>query len=309
VKLRISGHWSLPRACSADRASRNDEHILCPITSEITLTPGGRRVDVHTSIENMVKDHRIRATFPVLYTVEGVAAEGTFEVRTRPTVAPRPDDVSEWSEEPVNCFPQKRFVDISDGVTGLAILNRGLPEYEVVQNDAGQQAIAVTLLRCVDWLSRGDLATRRGHAGPMFYTPEGQCLGHHEFDYALVMHSGAWEAEEALVLREAQAFNTPIRAVATDQHAGNLPSTTAMIEVEPRSLVVSAIKRSGEDVIVRIYNPLPHAVEASLRPGFACEKAFAANLLEEPGQQVFWNGWEPLHVGLRSGEIATILFI
>jgi mannosylglycerate hydrolase len=309
VKLRISGHWSLPKACSADRASRSDERLLCPITSEITLSPGMRRVDVHTSIENMVKDHRIRATFPVLYTVESVAAEGTFEVRTRPTVAPRPDDISEWAEEPVNCFPQKRFVDISDGVAGLAILNRGLPEYEVIQNDAGQQAIAVTLLRCVDWLSRGDLATRRGHAGPMLYTPEGQCLGHHEFDYALVMHSGAWEAQEALVLREAQAFNTPIRAVATDQHAGKLPSTTAMIEVEPRSLVVSAIKRSGEGVIVRIYNPLPHAVEASLRPGFACEKVFAANLLEEPGQQLFWNGLEPLHVGLRSGEIATILFI
>jgi hypothetical protein len=73
--------------------------------------------------------------------------------------------------------------------------------------------------------------------------------------------------------------------------------------------VVSAIKRSGEGVIARIYNPLPHAVEASLRPGFACEKAFAANLLEEPQRQLFWNGWEPLHIGLRSGEIATVLFI
>ncbi len=309
VTLRISGQWSLPRAAAADRAARSDEHILCPFTSEISLSPGTRRIDIHTNIENLVKDHRIRATFPVLYKVESVAAEGTFEVRTRPIAAPRPQNVADWSEEPVNCFPQKRFVDIGDGKTGLAVLNRGLPEYEVIQDNEGRQAIAVTLLRCVGWLSRGDLTTRSGHAGPMLETPEGQCLGHAEFDYALVMHSGDWEAEEALVLREAQAFNTPVRAMATGQHEGTLPSLTSLIEVEPRSLVVSAIKRSGEGMVARIYNPLPHAVEASLRPGFACEKAFAANLLEEPQRQLFLNAWEPLHIGLRSGEIATILFI
>ncbi len=311
AQIRVYGQWLLPNATSPDRAARSEERTLCPITSDITLTPGVQRVDIHTSIENLVKDHRTRVVFPVLYTVESVAAEGTFEVRSRPIVAPRPEDVADWAEEPVNCFPQKRFVDISDGKTGLAVLNRGLPEYEVTVNNVGEQAIAVTLLRCVEWLSRGDLATRRGHAGPMLFTPEGQCLGHHEFDYALVMHSGGWEADEALVLREAQAFNTPVRAVVTGQHAGTLPSLTRMMEVEPRSVVVSAIKRDnhGEGILARIYNPLPHAVEASLRPGFACEKAFAMNLLEQPQEQLFWSGGEPLHVGLRSGEITTILFV
>jgi alpha-mannosidase len=86
---------------------------------------------------------------------------------------------------------------------------------------------------------------------------------------------------------------------------------TGMMEVEPRSTVLSAVKRSnnGEGIIARIYNPLPHAVEASLRPGFVCEKAFVANLLEEAQEQLFWNGGEPLHIGLRSDEIATILFL
>ncbi|HBE28879.1 MAG TPA: hypothetical protein DDW25_08325, partial [Ktedonobacter sp.] len=111
-----------------------------------------------------------------------------FEVRTRPVAAPRPKDVSDWAEEPVNAFPQKRFVDISNGTIGLGVLNRGLPEYEILQDgpgiESGQAAVALTLLRCVEWLSRGDLSTRRGHAGPMEYTPEGQCLGHQEFDYA-----------------------------------------------------------------------------------------------------------------------------
>jgi alpha-mannosidase len=316
--LRISGRWSLPHACSSTRDERSARTTSCPIVSEVSLTPGVRRIDIHTSVENTVKDHRLRVTFPVSYAVESAAAEGTFEVRSRPIAAPRPADVAEWLEEPVNTFPQKRFVDASNGVVGLGVLNRGLPEYEIVQDESGQMAVAVTLLRCVEWLSRGDLSTRRGHAGPMEFTPEAQCPGRHEFDYALVPHSGDWEAEEALVLREAQAFNTPVRVLVSEQHEGQLPSQAPLVEVEPRTLVVSAIKQSetGQGVIVRVYNPLSRAVEASLRPGFACTKAFVTNLQEEQQEQLFWSGEEgagyllevPLHVGLRAGEIMTILF-
>ncbi len=315
--LRIRGRWVLPTSCSPGRNERSSRTSVCMITSEVSLVPGLRRIDIHTSVENMVKDHRLRAIFPLPYSIENAAAEGTFEVRSRPLAAPHPADVAEWAEAPVNTFPQKRFVDVSNGVHGLGILNRGLPEYEVLQGGPGI-SVALTLLRCVEWLSRDDLSTRRGHAGPMEHTPEAQCLGHHEFDYALVPHSGDWEAEEALVLREAHAFNTPIRAVVTEQHAGQLPAQAALLEVEPRELVVSAIKRSnsGEGLIVRIYNPLSRAVEASLRPVVVASKAFVTNLQEEPQEQLLWSGeqstgppqGEHIHVGLRAGEIVTILF-
>ena len=344
--LRVTGSWSLPNACEDNRSERDSRTTICQITSEITLIPGVRRIDIHTRVENKVKDHRLRVIFPLSYTVESVAAEGTFEVRMRPVAAPRPADVTDWLEEPVNTFPQKRFVDISNGSIGLGILNRGLPEYEILQEGLGiapgQMGAAVTLLRCVEWLSRGDLSTRRGHAGPMEYTPEAQCLGNQEFDYALVPHSGDWEAGEALVLREAQAFNTPVRAAvlstvvtlpgaqvdrAEEQKEGQtvgtvgappagtlaLPSRAMLIEVEPRELVVSAIKRSnsGDGLVVRVYNPLAHAVEAALRPGVAATRAFVANLQEEPQEQLLWSGEEdgPLHVGIRAGGITTILFL
>lgn len=310
--LRVSGSWSLPSACSSDRTGRSADTTIYPIVSEISLIPGVRRIDIHTSMENTVKDHRLRVTFPVSYTVESAAAEGTFEVRSRPAAAPRPANVNEWLEEPVNTFPQKRFVDVSNGTIGLGVLNRGLPEYEIVREESGQMAVAVTLLRCVEWLSRGDLSTRRGHAGPMEFTPEAQCLGHREFDYALVPHSGDWEADEALVLREAQAFNTPVRVLVSEQHEGKLPSRATLVEIEPRTLVLSTIKQSetGQGVIVRVYNPLSHAVEASLRPGFACTKAFVTNLQEQQQERLFWGGEEgqPLYIGLRGGEIKTILF-
>ncbi len=325
--LRISGRWSLPSSCAASRTERSEHSTICQVTSEVTLTPGVRRIAIHTSIDNRVKDHRLRVLFPVPYTAEHVAAEGTFEVCVRPVAAPRPAGVENWAEEPVSTFPQKRFVDISNGEIGLGLLNRGLPEYEIVGEGPavmpGQMAIALTLLRCVEWLSRGDLATRRGHAGPMINTPEGQCLGHQEFNYALVPHSGDWTAEEALVLREARAFNTPVRSLVlpavsagdgpSGQQAASLSSRMQLLEVEPRELVVSAIKHSntGKGMLVRVYNPLTHAVEAALRPGLVFSQAFVANLQEEHQEQLLWSGegGSTLHVNMRAGAITTIVFL
>ena len=171
----------------------------------------------------------------------------------RPVAQAVAEDVAEWIETPVNVFPQKRFVDVSNGTIGLAVLNRGLPEYEVVQEGPGitgknAMAIAITLLRCVEWLSRGDLPTRRGHAGPMEYTPEAQCLGQHEFDYALIPHSGTWQAEEALVLREAQAFNIPIhtRAIVTETTQVHCQHRQLLSKSSRAQLVVSAVKCSND---------------------------------------------------------------
>lgn len=334
--LRISGRWQLPAACNQSRSGRSDELVSCAITSEVSLIPGARRIDMQTSIDNAAKDHRLRVLFPVPFSVEQVAAEGAFEVCNRPVAATRPQDGTNWAESPVNSFPQKRFVDISNGERGLAVLNRGLPEYEVLQDvagvPAGGMAVALTLLRCVEWLSRGDLTTRRGHAGPMEHTPEAQCLGQHVFNYALVPHIGDWQADDALVLREAQAFNTGVRALTVSLHDGQQPATARLVSVEPTTLVVSAIKRSndGQGLIVRLYNPLAKVVEASIQPGplagananitetggypgrgLAFTRAFVANLHEERQQPLPWHGagaGETLHLSIRPGEIKTLLF-
>ena len=322
--LRISSRWALPSACTAHRTERSSRLTVCPIVSEVSLVLGLKRIDIHTSIENRARDHRLRVTFPVSYIVEHVTAEGTFEVRKRPMIQPRPLNITEWAEEPVNVFPQKRFVDLSNGEIGLGVLNRGLPECEIVQSGPGidgtnaQAAVALTLLRCTEWLSRGDLSTRHGHAGPMENTPEAQSLGRQEFDYALIPHRGTWEAEEALVLREAQAFNTPVttRVVVAEQHEGSLASSATLVEIEPRELVVSAIKRSndGRGLVVRVYNPLDREIEATICPGVAFTRVHMANLLEEHQEPAEASSIleveDPRSVRLRicGGRITTLVF-
>ncbi|HCI79003.1 MAG TPA: hypothetical protein DHW02_04870, partial [Ktedonobacter sp.] len=320
--LRISGRWSLPTSCTSNRAERSSRTTICPISSEVTLNAHSRRIHIHTSVENRARDHRLRVLFPVSYQVEQVAVEETFGVQMRPIAHARPANVAEWIEEPVNVLPQKRFVDIGDGQTALAILNRGLPECEILQGngtngvESGTLAVAVTLLRCVEWLSRGDLSTRRGHAGPPEQTPEAQCQGHSEFDYALVPHNGTWETNDSVVLREAQVFNIPAitRVIGTESQGKTvqqLPAQSSFVEVEPAGVVISSIKRSndGSGLLVRVYNPSSEAVNVRIRLHDAFNQAYKTNLLEERQDEIASPDTKSIAVSLQTGEIATFLFV
>jgi len=313
--LRVTRVYDLPASCDASRVARSGASVGCTITSEVTLAAASRRVDIRTTVDNTARDHRLRVLFPVPFIAETADAEGTFEVTRRPAQPPQADadGWTHWAEAPVGAHPQKRFVDAADGTRGLAVLNRGLAEYEMVSDHEGS-AIALTLLRCVEWLSRDDLATRRGHAGPMLPTPEAQGVGTHVFEYALVPHTGEWHAEDALVLWEAQAFEAPLRALATDQHAGQLPSAWSFVRLSPADVALSAVKRAerGDGIIVRIYNTRDAVQTASLTLGVPFRAVEVADLDEVPlAEQITA---ERLHVAadtltcaLRPGEILTLL--
>jgi alpha-mannosidase len=174
-------------------------------------------------------------------------------------------------------FPQRRFVEVNDGTYGLMVASDGLPEYEVMRDDRGCTT-AVTLLRCVGWLSRGDLLTRAANAGPTTATPGAQCPGRHRFRYSIIPHQGTWE--DAFLL--AHEFVTPMRAVLL---WGGPPSEGAhsLVRVKPAEVVVSAVKQpeEGEGFIVRVYNPLSQAVTLQLDVGLPFEDATLVNLREQ----------------------------
>ncbi len=113
--------------------------------------------------------------------------------------------------------------------SGLMLANRGLPEVEVLKNPLGNAEIALTLLRCVGWLSRDDFSTRKGHAGPFLETPGAQMPGKWAFDYSIIPHSGNWQS----AFWQAYAFETPLRAVTTGLHAGGLPPAGSFVETSP----------------------------------------------------------------------------
>lgn len=276
VTLRVDLNLQVPRGLSADRASRSNEAVVLPVTAGVTLYPGVPRIDIRTEVDNQAKDHRLRVHFPTGIDVDHSRAEGHFAVERRPVDTV--DYSDEWVETPMSTYPQKGFVDISDETHGLMVANRGLPEYEALRSDRGV-TIALTLLRSTGWLSRDDLRSRRGPAGPVIPAPGGQSLGKHVFDYSLIPHSSGWQHASSI----ARQFGVPMRAQPTRNHIGHLPVRHSFVRVEPDSIVMSSVKLadSGDAVIVRFYNPTHRPVEAKVYLHRRFKTIHLANLREE----------------------------
>jgi len=273
----IEGELLIPMAACDNRRRRTEETVRCGISETITLK--GRRVEIRLTIDNRAKDHRLRALFPTgLQAVESRAA-GQFDVVARPIGTL---ETGKWFEQPLPTHPQENFVDISDGSHGLALFSRGLVEYEVIE-DPQIGTLALTLMRCVEGITRGGLRTTdRNQGDPIWcYSPEGQCLGSRTFEYAVCPHEGDWLAGD--VLQEAEAYRLPCRGVQLARNdGGQLGAAESFLSVEPDFLELRTLKRSEDtaSVVVRLVNPTDASGEARLLFRGGARKAARADLAE-----------------------------
>lgn len=262
-KMIIHYHLLIPRHINSDRRSRGKQQTQINILSEITLVPGVPRVDIATDIDNQATDHRLRVHFPASFDCTTAWYDGHFEIVERPISLPEFDDT--WVEPPRPEVPQREFARVSDGKNSLTIANRGLPEVEVFHNSDNHAEIAITLLRCVGWLSRDDITTRKGHAGPMgIETPGAQMTGKHTFYYSIIIDGSDWHQS----IQQAQSFNVPIRAIQSVIHSGILSYKSSLIDNNNIDFLITSIKPSkqGEGLVVRGYNILATPIEITLKP-------------------------------------------
>ncbi len=317
--LEITLLYQVPVSlASEDRSRRDDETVPLPIVTRVTLTPGVRRVDFETTVENQIGDHRFRVHFPTGLTVDTAFADGHCDVVERPLDAL--DGTDTWAEQPVSTHPQRAFVDVSDGEQGVMLANRGLPEYEVLRCEDGAE-IALTLLRCIGWLSRDDMHCRRGHAGPAEAVPEAQCPGRHTFRYSLIPHTGDYRQAHAL----AYSFQTDLRAILAGAHPGplvlsevegpvlseveGLSTTLSFVTVEPATLEISAVKapEEGEGLIVRCWNVGSEPVKGTIRLWRPFRRALRVNLAEEGATELAHHA-NAVTLPVRGREIVTLRF-
>jgi len=299
--LEVRMTYLLPARLTEDRQGRSEDRVPCEIVARASIYPGVPRVDIETVVENVAEDHRLRVYFPTGLRADCTWAEQHFGVVQRPLEVPEFD--WSWLEAPTGCHPQKAFVDVSDGATGFMLANRGLPEYEALTEDDGSVTLALTLLRCVGWLSRGDLDERKGPAGPQLPTPGAQMKGRWRFHYSIIPHQGAWEQAYA----EAHRFLRPLRAVRTTRGAGRLPLRDALLQLGPAGVVPSALKLAEDagGVVLRVYNILGRPVQAEIRFPLAPGGPQRVNLNEEEPSPVEEAGGG-VSLPLGSNEIATL---
>jgi len=299
--LEASFTLRLPAAIEPDRARRSKALVDCPVAARVRLTRGSPVVDVEVRLENRACDHRLRALFPTGIAAPTVLSDGHFLVNERPVDAvPHP----EWLQPPVGTVPQQEFSAVEDGSRGLAVFAQGLPEVEPVRAADGTVALALTLLRCVGWLSRDDFPTRRRmNAGPTIPTPDAQCQGPHAFRLAVLPYEGAWSS--AGVKRASRLWRTPVLAVqgVSDLHAPG----AWLLEAPGDPLCVTAVKKHEErdTLVVRLVNLGDRRETATLTIGRDVAGAWRTDLLEERREALVAAGRE-VAVAVGPREIATV---
>ncbi len=245
-ELVVEQRLHLPDGLSADRERRSAQTVEAPLGMRLSVVPGVARLGLVVEGENPAPDHRLRIGFPVAGVEEAFAAT-TFDVVRRP--AGRPDDAG-WVHPAPRTFPHQGFVHAG----GLTVVAPGLPEAEW-----DGQTLWITLLRATGFLSRHDLRSRPGPAGPGIPTPGGQVRGPFRAQLWLLQGldpAAAQEAEDGL--RAVPVGSAPL-----------LDEGEPAISLDPSRLLLTALKspEDGEGLIVRVSNPTDRAEQAQLRLG------------------------------------------
>ena len=247
----------LPLPVWSNGERRADEPADCVITSVYRLAADSRRVDVEVTVDNRARDHLLRAVFPTdIAGADKAFAETAYDVVERDVHVP---DSRDWREPASGLQPSIAFVDVSDGKTGLAVIHKGLTQYEVM--DRPDRAIALTLMRAHQMRNLARIAEYPDQV-------DSQLQGKHRMSLALCPHAGFWD--EADIPEEARRYLLPALAVQMGKCAAPpqqpLPPEHSFLEIRPIKLLLGALKRSedGKATILRVVNPTGKDLRAEI---------------------------------------------
>ncbi len=252
VTFRMRMVMDLPAEFRFDTMTRAVERKPMIINNLITLRAGSDHVEVETVVDNNVLDHRLRVLFPSDAQAETCLMDTPFDVVER-NIALRVDNEF-IREAEVEHRPQQSFTAVFDQRRGLGVVSTGLLEAAVP--DRPERAVALTLFR----------ATRRTVMTDG--EPGGQVQGELRFKYWLVPLSGA--PDRAGLLAKAQALSGALHAAqltASDaaryRQSRALPPQASFLSVDG-PVVITSLRREGNGLEVRMFNPDTRRVEAVL---------------------------------------------
>jgi 2-O-(6-phospho-alpha-D-mannosyl)-D-glycerate hydrolase len=298
VRYRVSHLLEIPDGVEGEEGNdrRSATTVVIPIESVLTLRQGQRWLDVHTTIDNKAEQHRVRACFPTKLKVSKSAAEAAFDVIERTIIQP-PE--SNYYGEPNPQFPMHRFVDMSDGKAGLAILNEGLREYEAAVDD--DRTLFITMLRAFPAMQSPVIDQWDVYP----WMKLAQSLGINECHYAILPHAGDWQQGDLYC--EAERFELPLETAQAGRGGGDMPRQFSFLEIAPQGIVPSALKKCDErdTLILRLFNPTSKDIAGRITCGRPVKEAWRTNLNEERREPLTVKDGE-VRVPFRHKEIVTV---
>ncbi len=267
------------------------------VTSRFTLRAGAKRLDVTTSVDNPCRNHRLRVVFPTRLKTDATHAEVSFDVVAR-DIHVKKGNAYYGRTNPQ--YPMYRFVDMNDGKAGFSVLNTGIREYEAA--DTADRPLAITLLRAYTY--RNCPIFGRWEVYPEMDLA--QCLGPHEWTYAIYPHEGDWTNG---CFEQAEDLNLPLEAAQAGPHKGSLPKAMSFLEL-PKGVQLTAFKRAEDrpsSYVVRVFNPTDKAINGKLSVFKKVKRAWLTNMNEDRVKPLKAEG-KAIALSVGKKKIVTIEF-
>ncbi|MFW5691756.1 MAG: glycosyl hydrolase-related protein [Chloroflexota bacterium] len=265
-----------------------------------------------TTVNNTARDHRLRVHLRTGIGARSVLVGGHYGVFERSIETSQPD---EQAEHRTAASTSQRVVCVQKAKRGgqsLALVTRGLPEYEPLLED-DQVTLALTLLRSVGWLRRPSADAVPDPAA--IPTPMAQCIGNFTTEYALIDTA---PGNAAQLLRTAYGYTAPLQAY---QYVTppDRPYRSFLSIVSDRAIgadsdgegvILTAFKapEKGSGWLVRLYNPHPAPVEVYVTPFRRPERAYLVTLAEEFETVLELDANGRVGLVINPQELATLLF-
>lgn len=232
--------FQVPLDCPANR--RSDQMANIPIKVDYTLQQGSDSLLVKVTLNNTAKDHWLRVNMPTGIDTDVSIADSHFDVVKRPVAVP---DSTGWVEQAFGTHPLRTFAAACDSENGIAVMPKGLFEYELFEN----KTLALTLIRAC----RIRLAVSEEKMTEL--ADEGvQCQGINHFEYAININDGDY----SVLANKAAELNAGVKCAAAGRGKGDLPLESSLFAIDNRAVHVTAVKKaeSGNGIIVRLYNTM-----------------------------------------------------
>ncbi|MBR6090097.1 MAG: alpha-mannosidase, partial [Anaerolineaceae bacterium] len=266
--------------------ARSSETIAYPISTYLTLEKDSPVLKIRTELNNTVKDHRLRMLFPTDLVSDWHLADSVFDVVKRNDV-PGPN----WTN-PSRCQRMQYFAAVEDEHGGLAVINRGMYEYEILPE---RKQIAVTILRSVGEM--GDWG--------VFPTPDAQCLEPVITELAVFPYVGSSFIYSGC--REAVHFQTDMPVFQIHSAGGTLPERGCFMKCRGKGLVFSALKPSEDEkaLILRVFNITDENSELCINLSDDCV-CYESSIVEEKGEHIRNDKAENIRIPVGKKEIKSI---
>lgn len=215
-------------------------------------------IHFRTTFTNNADDHRLRVHIRMGIKSDTLYTDSAFAITPR-----------SLRDGANGVQPMRRLAALYDDKRGLALLTRGLMEFEPIV-EHNETTLALTLLRAVGWLDKAQGISAAG----------AQMQGELTTEFMLLPQEKGYNA--AHLLQQAQAYQAPLRAYQYDEKPQN--AKQSFLSMDTDRLVMTALKppQDGTGWIVRLLNPNAGDVGAHLIPQGKVSRATRMTMAEQP---------------------------